>query len=127
MPRRVGRNEACPCLSGKRYKKCCWTLHEAARSFSGWTGEDIDALSNGILERVRDGRFAEAEADCEALRQRHPYAVDFLDRLANQREAQGRTLEAAQRYRQAALFSEVMPGYEIGAHYRERAHALDPR
>jgi SEC-C motif-containing protein len=24
---RVGRNEPCPCGSGKKYKKCCWAQH----------------------------------------------------------------------------------------------------
>ncbi len=29
--RRVGRNDPCPCGSGKKYKKCCMPLHEEAR------------------------------------------------------------------------------------------------
>lgn len=29
--RRVGRNEPCPCGSGKKYKKCCLPQHEEAR------------------------------------------------------------------------------------------------
>lgn len=29
--RKVGRNDPCPCGSGKKYKKCCMALHEEAR------------------------------------------------------------------------------------------------
>ncbi len=29
--KKVGRNEPCPCGSGKKYKKCCMAKHEAAR------------------------------------------------------------------------------------------------
>ncbi len=29
--RKVGRNDPCPCASGKKYKKCCLTSDEAAR------------------------------------------------------------------------------------------------
>ena len=28
--RKVGRNEPCPCGSGKKYKKCCWKKDQAA-------------------------------------------------------------------------------------------------
>jgi len=26
-PPRVGRNEPCPCSSGRKFKHCCWTGH----------------------------------------------------------------------------------------------------
>jgi len=28
---KIGRNDPCPCGSGKKYKKCCWASDEAAR------------------------------------------------------------------------------------------------
>jgi hypothetical protein len=31
--KKVGRNDPCPCGSGKKYKKCCLKHHEKARSF----------------------------------------------------------------------------------------------
>ena len=30
-PEKIGRNEPCPCGSGKKYKHCCLEKHEAAR------------------------------------------------------------------------------------------------
>jgi hypothetical protein len=31
VPPRMGRNEACPCGSGSKYKRCCWERDEALR------------------------------------------------------------------------------------------------
>jgi len=31
--RKIGRNEPCPCGSGKKYKKCCLAKHEKAKGF----------------------------------------------------------------------------------------------
>ena len=33
IPAKVGRNEPCPCGSGKKYKKCCGSLNAANRDF----------------------------------------------------------------------------------------------
>jgi hypothetical protein len=30
----IGRNDPCPCGSGKKYKKCCMSVHDV--SVSGW-------------------------------------------------------------------------------------------
>lgn len=29
--KKVGRNEPCPCGSGKKYKRCCWLANERQR------------------------------------------------------------------------------------------------
>ena len=41
MPRssRVGRNDPCPCGSGKKYKHCC--LAKAEPPVQQWTGDDL--------------------------------------------------------------------------------------
>ncbi|MCC6874913.1 MAG: SEC-C domain-containing protein, partial [Sandaracinaceae bacterium] len=46
----VGRNDLCPCGSGKKYKKCCLDTDAAARSrdaapaADGATAERLDAV-----------------------------------------------------------------------------------
>lgn len=35
---RVGRNEPCPCGSGQKYKKCCWTAHQRGPASSRTEG-----------------------------------------------------------------------------------------
>jgi hypothetical protein len=44
---KIGRNEPCPCGSGKKFKKCCGGIHEDLTSF---TGEE----HRRILERIKD-------------------------------------------------------------------------
>lgn len=56
-PCRIGRNDPCPCGSGRKYKRCC-------ASQSTWTG---DSLWHRM--RAAEGRCVDATADW--LRQRH--------------------------------------------------------
>jgi hypothetical protein len=58
VPRKVGRNEPCPCGSGKKYKKCHLPLEEQARS-PELREEDVHALDRRLV-RVLQG-FARAE------------------------------------------------------------------
>ena len=43
---KVGRNEPCPCGSGKKYKRCCLAEHEAARGAGRVPGRR-DGLGGG--------------------------------------------------------------------------------
>ncbi len=44
MPGKIGRNDPCPCGSGKKYKKCCGA--------NGNTTTDIGELANGAIEKL---------------------------------------------------------------------------
>jgi tetratricopeptide (TPR) repeat protein len=71
----VGRNSACPCGSGKRYKDCCGRLAAARR-----LPDDAVALVNEANALARAGRVSEAAAgylDALALR------PDFVEAHAN--------------------------------------------
>mgnify|MGYP006276502599 FL=1 len=59
---KVGRNQPCPCGSGKKYKRCCWDKDQRA-----W----VDVVNDmpPILEHL---------AATDEL-----YAIDELDRLSN--------------------------------------------
>jgi tetratricopeptide (TPR) repeat protein len=68
-----GRNDACPCGSGKKYKHCCGALPGAgapgARAANGPTlAPGSDALANLINQR----RFREAEEHCRARLEHEP-------------------------------------------------------
>lgn len=115
MLQNVGRNAACPCKSGKKYKQCCLPKDElTARRASAeeLDGDDIDELSNYALALIQAGRFMEAEVVCRELAETYPDQVDGLDRLAHLREAQGRREEAAVLYRSAARFAETHEGFD---------------
>ncbi len=49
---KIGRNDPCPCGSGKKYKKCCLDRDEAARrgDDAGIYSEEIDYLDEDFME-----------------------------------------------------------------------------
>ena len=81
-----GRNEPCPCGSGKKYKKCCLEGDEAqarqtrAAALPGipednFTAEllpQVDEAVDRLLIRVEKGQFENVEAGLEALLRKHP-------------------------------------------------------
>ena len=84
-----GRNDPCPCGSGKKYKKCCLPRDEAARSqeaaarprAGAQAGEkpyiaelrpDLDDKVDCLLQRLESGEGRAVEADLQALLAEHP-------------------------------------------------------
>jgi hypothetical protein len=97
---KIGRNQPCPCGSGKKYKRCCWERDRSARvdaqsavSRHGYTfaQTELDRLSNSVVDLLDEGRLDEADAVCEQLRTRYPEVHDWLMRKAMLCEARGQT------------------------------------
>jgi hypothetical protein len=114
---KIGRNEPCPCGSGKKYKKCCLRKEQASTPMaaqSRFTDEIdvLDELSNSVLDLVRSGQLEKAEEVCQQLIARYPDEVDGLDRLAIVHEAKGDRVRAAEYYRKAADFMRTHPGFD---------------
>lgn len=132
MTAKIGRNDACPCGSGLKYKRCCLDKDARVAHSTPTTtarelgGDDVDELSNHTLGLIRSGKFQHAEAACARLQELYPDQIDALERLAELREAQGRLPEAVKLFREAALFAESHDGYDPEgiAWYREQAERL---
>ena len=97
---KIGRNQPCPCGSGKKYKRCCWERDRSARvdvaPAASPHGEvfdlvELDRLSNSVVDLVDEGRLDEADAICEQLRTEYPEVHDWLMRKAMICEARGQT------------------------------------
>jgi hypothetical protein len=76
---KIGRNEPCPCGSGKKYKRCCLHAHEAAAAeraaaaaaqaaaqpplpMLAWDDDHgLDDASNRVVDLVHAGQLDEAE------------------------------------------------------------------
>ena len=118
MPK-VARNQACPCGSGKKYKRCCLPGDEAAaskalrqsqRAALDGDADDLTDASNAVADLVHAGHLAEAEAAARELLVRYPEVVDGYERLAQVAEARGDRKQAADSYRQAVTHILEHPG-----------------
>jgi tetratricopeptide (TPR) repeat protein len=140
----TGRNDPCPCGSGKKYKRCCLDKDEAAerqalasrvtpalgspwqrspeilaemREALGSVDDDEDELtaaSNAAVDLVNAGKLDEAEKVARDLLERFPEVHDGYDRLGMVYEARGDKKQAAYYYRKVIEF------------IREHAEDYDP-
>jgi tetratricopeptide (TPR) repeat protein len=135
----VGRNEACPCGSGKKYKRCCLQRDEAAMlatsaaqpsepatlaaikgalhtRFEDYqaTREEVaelDQASNAVIDLIDAGRLDDAEHAARELLVQYPEIHDGHDRLGMVYEARGLPREAAECYRQVLAFIRAHPDH----------------
>jgi tetratricopeptide (TPR) repeat protein len=108
---KIGRNEPCPCGSGKKYKKCCLPVPQLSNQ-GGVIYTDLDDLSNQVPDLIEQKKFAEAEDVCNRLIEQYPEQIDCLHRYAELFEAQEEKQKAAVYYRKAADFAEQADGFD---------------
>jgi len=144
-----GRNEPCPCGSGKKYKQCCLSKDEAAASArardyealpktktphpADWLAADfsdgLDEASNGVVALIKAGKLDEAEKAARDLQVNFPEVIDGIERLAMVYEARGDKKQAAIHYREALDFIRQNPeGFddEATGYYRRKLSELEP-
>jgi tetratricopeptide (TPR) repeat protein len=119
MPK-VGRNEPCPCGSGKKYKRCCLDKDQAfERETLAATGQarhddderydELAEASNAVLDLVDAGRLDDAEAAAHDLLERFPGVHDGYARLGLIHEIRGNTELAIEYYRKVIAFARDHP------------------
>jgi tetratricopeptide (TPR) repeat protein len=148
---KVGRNDPCPCGSGKKYKRCCLEKDEAAEraaraaatpspnvavkiadKLAAGAYEDEDELttaSNAAVALVRTGKLDEAEQAARALLERFPDVHDGWDRLGMVYEAKGDHRQAADCYRKVIDFIRAHPDNydpDFEAVFHKLVDRLDP-
>jgi tetratricopeptide (TPR) repeat protein len=133
-----GRNDPCPCGSGKKYKRCCLEKDEAAEhTFAApepvpprqignvameiadglapgaydvdETEDELATASNAAVDLVHAGKLDEAEAAAHDLLKRFPDVHDGWDRLGMVYEARGDNKKAADCYRKVIDLIRVHP------------------
>lgn len=67
-----GRNDPCPCGSGKKYKHCCSNLSQAATSAQPTSRTPTANEQNHLIALYKAGRYAELENQATLLLQRYP-------------------------------------------------------
>jgi tetratricopeptide (TPR) repeat protein len=125
---RIGRNDPCPCGSGRKYKHCCQAKDATAGSRSG--AAQGAPLSPGLKQRLHalavtakqqgdGGRWAEAVATLREFVQLMPDSPEGRCDLGVACLAVGRLEEAAANLQRAV---ELRPGLEVALTYL--AHAF---
>jgi tetratricopeptide (TPR) repeat protein len=139
---KVGRNDACPCGSGQKYKRCCLPRDEAAAQAAAAEAaarareeeaalaayDGLDEASNAVIDLIDTGRLDEAERAAHALVTRYPEVHDGLERLAMVYAARGDRPRAAEYYRKAADFVHERPeqyGEEMEGYFRGKVTELE--
>src|SRR5262249_29355107 len=114
MPPKTGRNDPCPCGSGRKYKHCCLEKDQAAehaqfaraaavaaeaaaareqerqaRTQLLQEEHDLAAASNAVIDLVREGKLDAAERAAHELLEHYPDVHDGYDRLGQVYEARG--------------------------------------
>ena len=148
-----GRNDPCPCGSGKKYKRCCFDEDEAAErtalaattwrptidveianSFAEFetddTEDELTMASNAAVDLLDQGKLDEAEQVARNLLERFPDVHDGWDRLGMVYQARGDNQKAADCYRKVvdvirAHPESYDPGFETA--FRKLIDRLDPR
>ena len=146
---KVGRNDPCPCGSGKKYKRCCLEKDEAAaralaaatpppsvaeeiadKLAAAYNAEDeLTTASNAAIDLVRAGKLDEAEHAARALLERFPDVHDGWDRLGMVYEARGDHRQAADCYRKVIEFIRAHPDNydpDFEAVFHKLVDRLDP-
>lgn len=124
---KIGRNDRCPCGSGKKYKHCCMAQDEAAarEKLAAATtataagqhdphlcddcNEQLDAAANAVLALIDAREFAAAEQAAHELLARFPAVHDGYECLGRLYQAKGDNLQAADCYRKVIAFARNEP------------------
>ena len=123
---KIGRNDACGCGSGKKYKRCCLAKDEEAErearaaaaaappfnpyGFRDDAPDELVIASNAVLALIDAGKLDEAEHAGHELLRRFPDAHDGYARLGLVHEVRGAHREAIDYYRKVIAFARKRPG-----------------
>jgi tetratricopeptide (TPR) repeat protein len=134
MAPKTGRNDLCPCGSGRKYKQCCLEQdqaaeharltqaaaaaaeaaaareHERQARFEARKHQyELAEASNAVIALVHNGKLDAAEKAARELLVRYPEVHDGYDRLGQVYEARGQNKEAADCYRRVIEFIHAHP------------------
>ncbi len=133
---KTGRNDPCPCASGKKYKRCCLAKDQAAGRTALAAQDDADhredelaSASNAAVDLVREGKLDQAEQAARALLERVPDVHDGWDRLGMVYEARGDRRQAADCYRKVIDVIRAHPDNydpDVEGVFRRLVTRLDP-
>jgi len=116
---KIGRNDLCPCGSGKKYKKCCMKKiksdeHDVINENVEFMDDlaRLESLSNDVVTFIENKQYENAEKNCRMLMKDYPDQVDGLMRFAELHDAKGEISKAIEYYKRTIEFMKTHPGFE---------------
>ena len=125
---KIGRNDLCPCGSGKKYKRCCMAHDEAAAReklaaanaaaaaavhqhshFCHDCGQELDDAANAVFALIDAGKFDAAEQAAHDVLARFPSVHDGYECLGRLHQAKGDHRQAVECYRRVIAFARNEP------------------
>jgi len=146
---KIGRNDPCPCGSGKKYKRCCLASDEAAvrekRAAANAVAtapvpphshlchdctHELDDAANAVFALIDAGKLDAAEQATHDVLTRFPGMHDGYECLGRLYQAKGDHSRAIECYHQVIAFARNEPHlYDPGfvGHFQDLIERLEPR
>lgn len=138
---KIGRNDTCPCGSGKKYKRCCLEAPvamelaattadaptEAHQELCPCCVDELNERADQVVDELLAGRVDEAEALCHDFLRDFPGEAEGIDLLSMICEQRGQRERALELLRQASAIAHAKPDYdaETRSLMRERIRELE--
>jgi tetratricopeptide (TPR) repeat protein len=139
---KIGRNEPCPCGSGKKYKRCCQTAvaptpRPATVLSDTWTEphrelcpccvEKLEERADRVADELIAGHLDEAEALCRQFIADYPDEAEGLDLLSMILQERGERDQALDLLRRASAIAHARTEYdlEVRSNMRQRLTELE--
>jgi tetratricopeptide (TPR) repeat protein len=140
---KIGRNEPCPCGSGKKYKRCCQANpvqtppptalrsdveHEATSELCPCCVERLEEQADRVTDELVAGRLDHAEALCQKLIADFPTEAEGLDLLSMILQERGERERALELLRRASAIAHARSEYDsdVRSDMRVRIRQLEP-
>jgi hypothetical protein len=130
-PGKVGRNEPCPCGSGKKYKRCCLKKHEAAEHTNDTALKAKQKEQERLIKRIEKAfgllgsrQYDEAIHFASKLIERYPNEDRLHDIIATSHLYAGNSRQAIEICRQRLNVAESEKSFFI-EHGRYRDAEID--
>jgi hypothetical protein len=123
---KIGRNDPCPCGSGKKHKRCCLGA-PVAQELAGTNAnvpaqlhqelcpccvDELNERADHVLDELLAGRVDEAEVFCRDFIRDFPGQAEGIDLLSMIFEERGHRERALDLLRQASDIAHANPDYD---------------
>ena len=136
---KIGRNEACPCGSGKKHKRCCLAAPAPPKGAATITDgpseshhencdgclDELNERADRVLDVLLDGRIHDAVRLCHDFIRDFPGQAEGIDLLSMIFEERGQRERALELLRQASAIAHASPDYDAETRSLMRARIVE--